>query len=68
MTIIDPQMSTLATSPRKTSAGEPYIVVVSQQVPRPRSSDALYEGIYEQFVARKDPAPRKTTPAGQQKP
>ena len=30
--IIDPQMSTLATSPRKTSAGEPYIVVVSQQV------------------------------------
>jgi len=67
MTIIDPQMSTLATSPRKTSAGEPYIVVVSQQVPRPRSSDALYEGIYEQFVARKDPAPRKTTPTGQQK-
>ena len=54
-------------SPRKTSAGESYIVVVSQQVPRPRSSDALYEGIYEQFVARKDPAPRKTTPTGQQK-
>lgn len=67
MTIIDPQMSTLATSPRKTSAGEPYVVVVSQQVPRPRSSDALYEGIYEQFVSRKDPAPRKTTPAEQQK-
>lgn len=67
MTLIDPQMSTLATSPRKTSAGKPYIVVVSRQVPRPRSSDALYEGIYERLVDRKDSAPRKTPPAGQQK-
>ena len=26
-----------------------------------------YEGIYEQFVNRKGPAPRTTTPAGRQK-
>lgn len=49
-----PQVSTPTRTIRKTSAGTPYVVVLSQQVPRRRASDALYDEVLDraQLVAR----------------
>lgn len=50
----EPRVSTPTRTIKKTSAGTPYVVVLSQQVPQRRASDKLYEEVLDhtQLVAR----------------